>query len=67
MPNENCLHVQIGDCLILCDSADDVTILEPVDRLLSGGSTAAYTVEELETMVVTLERYGRRTGRRRNA
>jgi hypothetical protein len=60
-------YVQIGDCLLECENAEDAIILEPVDRMLASGTTAAYTVEELERMVVTLERYDRLTGRLRQS
>jgi hypothetical protein len=64
MPRDS-LNVQIGDCLLVCDTAEDATILGPVDRVLASGSTAAYSIAELEQMVVTLERYDPRTGRLR--
>jgi len=66
MPDET-LQVRIGECLLMCDNAEDAAILEPIDDMLTGGSTDAYSLEQLEKMVVTLERYDRRTGRLRIA
>jgi hypothetical protein len=66
MPGDS-LNVQIGDCLLVCDTAEDASVLRPVNRVLASGSTAAYSIAELEQMVVTLERYDPRTGRLRKA
>lgn len=64
MPDDMLL-VRIGQCLLRCASIEDAAILAPVDAMLAGGSPAAYSLDQLEQMVVTLERYDRRTGRLR--
>jgi len=65
MPVGNRLQVRIGDHLLVCESAEDASILGPIDAILTTGLTDAYSLDQLEKMVVTLKRYDRRTGRLR--
>jgi len=67
MPDDDNLKVHIGDDLLMCENAEDAAILELVDGILANGSTEAYSLEELEKIVATLQRYDRRTGRLRIA
>lgn len=61
---ENCTRrLQIGDSLVVCETEEDAAILRPVTDIVAGESGEQYSVEQLELMVVTLQRYDRRTGR----
>lgn len=64
MPGET-LQIRIGDCVLTCENEEDAAILRPVDGIVTGGSVEDYSVDQLEKMVATLERYDRRTGRLR--
>jgi hypothetical protein len=59
------LQVRIGKDWVICESVEDASILQPVNAILTTGLTDAYSIDQLEEMVVTLERYDHRTGRLR--
>ena len=63
MPIDDSFQVRIGDDLLYCESAHDAAILKPVDEIMTTGMSEAYSLEELDRMVVTLRRYDRLTGR----
>jgi hypothetical protein len=65
MPVDDPLQIRIGNDLLVCESVEHASILEPVNEILITGLTDAYSVDQLEEMVITLERYDRRTGRLR--
>ena len=63
---ENCTRrLRIGDTLVDCETEEDAAILRPVADIVAGESGEKYSLEQLELMVVTLQRYDRRTGRLR--
>ena len=66
MENRIC-ELRIGDFLLVCETAADAAILKPVQSIVAGDSGDQYSVEQLELMVVTLQRYDRRTGRLRES
>jgi hypothetical protein len=63
--SRDALRIRIGDCVVTCENEEDAAILRPVDEIVAGGSVEDYSTDQLERMVVTLERYDHRTGRLR--
>jgi hypothetical protein len=66
MENRIC-ELRIGDCLLVCETEAEAAILKPVEGIVAGESGDQYSLEQLELMVVTLQRYDRRTGRLRQS
>jgi hypothetical protein len=64
MPNYP-LQIRIGDCMLTCDTVEDAATLAPVTGIVAGEAGKQYSLEQLEKMVATLQRYDRRTGRLR--
>lgn len=60
MADEARFQVSIGPGLLACRSGEDAAILEPVGGILADGSTAGYSLAQLDQMVATLRQYDRR-------
>ena len=56
-------RLRIGDTLVVCEADADAVVLAPVIDIVAGDSGDQYTLQQLELMVTTLQRYDRRTGR----